>query len=297
MADSIRVSNLSKEYSEGNKVLNGLSFIIQKGALAGVVGANGSGKTTLFKVLSGLIRDYEGEYEIVGQIKNMTPKGIVSYLPEVRGLDTRAYVLNHLTELLMYKGIKRKIAEKSISDWLRRFEIEELKYRKISSLSKGNQQKLQIILSLASESEIIILDEPFSGLDITTVDSVMDVLLEENRQGRTVLFSSHDFFDKYYSCDYFLMLKSGKLIQNGKTEDIFGSKPKILELKNKTAREEDLIRIAGKNNVARNDDEYEIKVCNEEMARQIFDSLADKYSEKFNLRKQSLSELFREIYG
>ncbi len=297
MADSIRVNNLSKEYLNGNKALDGISFVIEKGSLAGVIGANGAGKTTLFKVLSGLIGDYEGEYEIVGQTKEKLPKETISYLPEVRGLDTRAYVLNHLSELLMYKGLKRKNAEKSIIKWLGRFEIEEFKYRKISSLSKGNQQKLQIILSLASESEVIILDEPFSGLDITTVDSVMDILLEENRQGRTILFSSHDFFDKYYSCSCFLMIKSGKLVESGKTDDIFGNRPKILELKNTTAREEMLIGIAGEKNVSKQGDEYMIRVSDEEMARRIFDTLADKYSEKFYLRTQSLSEMYREIYG
>lgn len=281
----IDIVNLSKSYPACSKALDGISLKVEDGSIVGVIGANGSGKTTLFKIICGLITDYEGKCDVFGEKSDITKMPQISYLSEVRGLDTRGYVLEHLTDLLMYKGYSHHFSKESIRYWLKEFNMEECRYQKIGLLSKGNQQKLQVILSIANNPRLLILDEPFSGLDINTVDFLMDILFRVNQQGCTILFSSHDLYNNFSYCTQFLILNKGRICEKGTLNEIQQGRPMILEIKNNTIKAEDLQRIAGKENVSKINDEYYIRIKNENMAKDIFNTLEDKFSEKFYLRK------------
>lgn len=291
----ISMVHVSKEYVEGIKALDDVSFMVEKGEITAVLGKNGAGKSTIFKILCGLIDEYEGESKIFGERSSIAFSNKISYMPETRGMDTRRYVLEHLIELVMYKGMTKKEAEAEVLKWLKEFSLEDRKYQRICSLSKGNQQKLQLITAIASKPEILILDEPFSGLDLITMDYFWTILLKLRDEGCTIIFSSHDLNDNLLNCDKFIFIDKGVLKKSGSLEKIQNEFPMILELKNSTAKMESLTKIAGKENVEHFNEEYYIRLQDEADARRIFGELEDKYSEKFYLRKMSIAEIFREI--
>lgn len=291
----IEVRNVSKTYQNSVKALKQIDFKINTGEITGIIGRNGAGKSTLFKIICGLITEYEGESIIFGQKSSISLSHRISYLPEVRGLDSRMYVMEHLIELVMYKGIRKKEAQASLEKWLKEFNLYDNRYRKISALSKGNQQRLQLIASIATNPEILILDEPFSGLDLITIDYFWSILLQLRDQGCTIMFSTHDLNDNLLNCNQLLFLNEGILKESGPLIEIQNHFDLILELKNKTAEEEVLKRIAGADNTLKQGDEFYIRMTDDSVAHRIFDNLEDKFCEKFYIRKMNIPEIFREI--
>lgn len=291
----IRLKNITKEYENNIKALSNVSFRLEKGTITGVIGRNGAGKSTLFKIIAGVIEDYSGVCSVDGLKSSLELSYKISYLPEVRGLDGRMQVIEHLTDMVCYKGIKRKEAEKNVLYWLGVFELEEMKYKKINTLSKGNQQKLQFILSLASNPEILILDEPFSGLDPITSDLFWDIILRLKKEGKTIIFSTHNLSDKVELCDNYLFLLNGYLAESGSLKDIKSRYNMILELKNNQINCKKLKSIEGVSNVKEKGDTYYISIENKKIAEKIFNNLEFKYSSKFYLRELTIQELFREI--
>lgn len=278
----IKFKHVDKTYKSGAHALVDISFEIPRGQIVGVIGRNGAGKSTMFKIICGIIDDYEGVSEVFNKRSSIEYSDRISYLPEVRGIDGRKYVLKHLVEILMYKGISKADAEESILYWLEHFGIEKYKNYRISSLSKGNQQKLQIILSIANDPEILILDEPFSGLDLITADSLWKTMIQLRDSGCTIMFSTHDLNDNLNHCDRFLIIDKGRLYEDGSLDEIQSRYDKILEIKNKSFRD-------GKT--------YNIYLRDEREAREIFKSLPIKYSEKFQIRDMTIAEIFRRIAG
>jgi len=293
----IKFNNVSKTYKNSVKALSNVGFEVKKGEIVGVIGRNGAGKSTMFKIMCGLIEDYEGESFVSGKKSSIDLAETISYLPEVRGIDQRKYIQDHLIDLVMYKGISKKNAQKEVEKWLKEFGLYERRYSKISSLSKGNQQRIQLIAALASKPELLILDEPFSGLDLITVDFFWKILLRLRDEGCTIIFSTHDLNDDLLYCDKFLFIDHGCMKQFGTLDEIQNNFPFVLELDNASANEEHIRKIAGNENVTRRRNEYYIKLKEKSMSRRIFDDLAEPYSEKFYLRKMNISEIFRELSG
>ena len=293
----IEVNGISKIYPKEIMALNNISFNIEQGSIAGIIGRNGAGKSTLFKILCGLLTDYEGDSKIFGQKSSISLSHRISYLPEVRGLDSRMYVLDQLIELVMYKGFSRKQAKEAVERWLRIFSLYERRFGKISSLSKGNQQKIQMIAAVAANPEILILDEPFSGLDLITIDYFWDIMLKLREQGCTILFSTHDLNDNLHYCNQLLFLHEGILRQNGPLAELQNRFDLVLELQNALVRQERLEQLAGRRNVKFKNGTYEIRLTDKSVAHAIFDDLEEKYCEKFYVRKMSIPEIFREISG
>ncbi len=293
----IKFNNVSKTYKNSVKALSNVGFEVKKGEIVGVIGRNGAGKSTMFKIMCGLIEDYEGESFVSGKKSSIDLAETISYLPEVRGIDQRKYILDHLIDLVMYKGISKKDAKKEVEKWLKEFGLYERRYSKISSLSKGNQQRIQLIAALASNPKLLILDEPFSGLDLITVDFFWKILLRLRDEGCTIIFSTHDLNDDLLYCDKFLFIDHGCMKQFGTLDEIQNHFPFVLELDNASANEEHIRKIAGNENVTRKRNEYYIKLKEKSMSRRIFDDLTEPYSEKFYLRKMNISEIFRELSG
>lgn len=277
--------------------MKNINLTIERGDFVGVLGRNGAGKSTLFKVITGIVTDYSGSSMVFGKNSTIQLAECISYLPEVRGLDQKAYILEHLTDLLRYKGYSKKEATKRILEWLDRFGLAKYKYQKVSTLSKGNQQKLQLIVALANNPEILILDEPFSGLDLMTIDSIWKVLKEQKKRKCTIVFSTHEINDNILDCNKFLFMKNGEIIEYGEYENIAKNYDMVLEIKNSSLDVEKVKQVIQSDQIIKRNGEYLISVKNKFMARQIFDTLEEKYCEKFWIREKTISELFREING
>lgn len=293
----IKVCNLTKEYKDGKiKALNSVSLNIKKGELVAVIGRNGAGKSTLFKIICGIITKYSGTCLINDTITNINLSKKISYLPEVRGLDGRMIAINHLIDLICYKGIARKEALESVKYWLNEFDISEFAEKKIDSLSKGNQQKLQFISAIASNPEILILDEPFSGLDAIIIDDFWRVINKLKENGVTIILSSHILNDKLIACDKFLFLRKGNVEEFGGLSEIQEKYNKVLEISSKEIDIEETIKdIIRKENIYMVGNTYYIDIFDEEEARNIYKKLSGKFLEKFYLRKISIYELFKKI--
>ncbi|MFT4143478.1 MAG: ATP-binding cassette domain-containing protein [Mobilitalea sp.] len=291
----IVANNISKNYAPDFMALKDVSFTIKDSTIAGVIGRNGAGKSTLFKIMAGVISNYSGVCTINENAVSLDYSEKVSYLPETRGLDGRSQVLEHLTDMVRYKGIKKKAAEAYVKDWLSKFNLESAKYKRIDTLSKGNQQKLQFIIAVASKPEILILDEPFSGLDPITSDLFWVHLEELKNNGCTVIFSTHNLSDKMRKCDQFLFIKQGKLVENGSLETIQKKYDFILELKNESFSPELVKDLVASSNILRNQNTYVIRISTVETAKEIQSRLQDSFSEYFHIRNMTLDELFREI--
>lgn len=289
----VQLKNISKVYDK-NVALKNINIEITTGSILGVIGRNGAGKSTLFKIISGIMDEYEGEV-LFNSIKGtnvMSPD--ISYLPELRGLDCRQYAMEHIVDLICYKGFKRKEVVKNVEHWLEVFGMEEKKNQKISSLSKGNQQKLQFISAVASNPKLLILDEPFSGLDSIAMDQFWKIMIELRESGTTIIFSTHNLNDNLSLCDEFLFIVEGKVVEYGKLNEIQQRYPIILEMESHEVEEKQLLQIVDSENVRKTGEySYHIQLESAASVKNIFETLNRPFCEKFYVRKMKVTELFR----
>ena len=185
----LRIEELKKSFGE-KEVLRGFSFTAKSGEAFGLLGRNGAGKTTTIRILMGVFPADSGRVLVDGEPIDYDRIGI-GYLPEERGLYPKKKIIDQLTYFAMLKGMAKSDAVKSVDKWLERLEMTEYRNKKLETLSKGNQQKIQLITALAHDPDIVILDEPFSGLDPVNAGLLKDVVREEIARGKIVLFSSH----------------------------------------------------------------------------------------------------------
>ena len=214
----LELKNIEKSFGE-KKVLTGVSFKAEGGKAFGLLGRNGAGKTTSIRILMDVFPANSGEVLIDGQPIDYNKVGI-GYLPEERGLYPKKVIIDQLTYFAELKGMSRKDAVKSIDYWLKRFGMTEYRNKKLETLSKGNQQKIQLITALAHDPDIVILDEPFSGLDPVNAMLLKDVVKEQIAKGKIVLFSSHQMSYIEEFCDSIAILNNGVVALHGDLHDI-----------------------------------------------------------------------------
>ena len=214
----LELKNIEKSFGE-KKVLTGVSFKAEGGKAFGLLGRNGAGKTTSIRILMDVFPANSGEVLIDGQPIDYNKIGI-GYLPEERGLYPKKIIIDQLTYFAELKGMSRKEAVKSIDYWLQRLGMTEYRNKKLETLSKGNQQKIQLITALAHDPDIIILDEPFSGLDPVNAMLLKDVVKEQIAKGKIVLFSSHQMSYIEEFCDSIAILNNGVVALHGDLHDI-----------------------------------------------------------------------------
>ena len=214
----LELKNIEKSFGE-KKVLTGVSFKAEGGKAFGLLGRNGAGKTTSIRILMDVFPANSGEVLIDGQPIDYSKIGI-GYLPEERGLYPKKIIIDQLTYFAELKGMSRKEAVKSIDYWLGRLGMTEYRNKKLETLSKGNQQKIQLITALAHDPDIIILDEPFSGLDPVNAMLLKDVVKEQISKGKIVLFSSHQMSYIEEFCDSIAILNNGVVALHGDLHDI-----------------------------------------------------------------------------
>ena len=214
----LELKNIEKSFGD-KKVLTGVSFKAKGGKAFGLLGRNGAGKTTSIRILMDVFPANSGEVLIDGQPIDYNKIGI-GYLPEERGLYPKKIIIDQLTYFAELKGMSRKAAVQSIDYWLERLGMTEYRSKRLDTLSKGNQQKIQLITALAHDPDIVILDEPFSGLDPVNAMLLKDVVKEQIAKGKIVLFSSHQMSYIEEFCDSIAILNNGVVALHGDLHDI-----------------------------------------------------------------------------
>lgn len=214
----LSVNNITKSFGE-KQVLKGISFSAESGKAVGILGRNGAGKTTLIRIIMDVFGADSGEVLLDGNPISKQ-KIRIGYLPEERGLYPKHKIMEQLIYFASLQGIDKKSAIDNANALFKRLEIEEYKNRRLDTLSKGNQQKVQLIATLITNPDIIILDEPFSGLDPVNASLLKDLVKDLIKDGKLVLFSSHQMNYIEEFCNEILILNGGKIVLGGSIKDI-----------------------------------------------------------------------------
>jgi ABC-2 type transport system ATP-binding protein len=216
---AIAIRNVVKRFS-GITAVSGLDLTVPRGSLYGFIGPNGSGKTTTLRMIMQILLPDSGEIEVLGERGTRSARDRVSYLPEERGLYKRMSVRRLLRYYGSIKGARQPDLDRSIDWWLERMELSGWIDNRINDLSKGMAQKVQFIASVINQPELLILDEPFTGLDPLNVDVLKDSVLELKKAGTTIVFSTHDMLVAERMCDRILMIFKGRKVLDGTLDEI-----------------------------------------------------------------------------
>jgi ABC-2 type transport system ATP-binding protein len=216
---TIEVSHITKKFNHICAVDN-ISFSVDKGEIFGLLGPNGAGKTTSIRILLDIFKPDSGEVRILGGKMTEAKKNQIGYLPEERGLYQDIQLERCLTYLATLKGLSPSTTHDKVLEYLKRFDLYDVRYKKVKELSKGMQQKAQLIITLIHEPEVIIIDEPFSSLDPVNTQMVKDLLLEERNQGKLILMSTHQMHQVEELCDRIILIDHGKTLLYGSLDDI-----------------------------------------------------------------------------
>ena len=220
----LELKNIEKSFGE-KQVLTGVSLRAEGGKAFGLLGRNGAGKTTTIRILMNVFPANAGEVYVDGKPIDYQ-KTQIGYLPEERGLYPKKTIIEQLVYFAELKGMRHKDAVKSVDYWLQRLGMAEYRSKRLDTLSKGNQQKIQLITALAHDPHIVILDEPFSGLDPVNAMLLKDVVKEQIAKGKIVLFSSHQMSYIEEFCDSIAILNNGKIVLSGDLYDIKRNYPR-----------------------------------------------------------------------
>lgn len=234
----LEVKDLTKSFGEA-EVLHGISFDLESGSALGLLGRNGAGKTTTIRILMDVFKANSGTILMDG--KPFSPKEYqIGYLPEERGLYPKKTVTEQLVYLAMLRGMSAKQAKENTKKWLTRMGVLEYENRKLETLSKGNQQKVQLAQTLICDPDIVILDEPFSGLDPVNAQILKDVIQEQIQAGKLVIFSSHQMSYVEEFCDKIVILNHGDVVLAGDLKEIkreFGQDRLVISALGETLQE------------------------------------------------------------
>ena len=214
----LEVKNLYKSFRE-TEVLHGISFHVEKGKALGLLGKNGAGKTTTIRIIMNLFEANKGEILVDGEKFNPR-KHQIGYLPEERGLYPKQKVLDQLIYLGQLRGLDRKTAKQNTLYWLERLEVDQYKHKKLETLSKGNQQKVQLAETFLCDPDIIILDEPFSGLDPLNSQLLRDIILDLIASDKLLIFSSHQMNYVEEFCEEIALIDEGNIVLTGNLNTI-----------------------------------------------------------------------------
>lgn len=285
----IEIKNLSKNFGD-LKALDDVTFEVKKGELFGVIGQNGAGKSTLFRSMMNFYDRFDGRILYEGEKMSKVPLEKIGFLPEERSLSPKKTIREEIKYFARLNQMKN-LDDQTLESYFDRFEIKGTLDDKIKSLSKGNQQKVQLLASLIYKPEFLILDEPFSGLDPYNANLLMGIIKEINAEGTTILFSSHNMENVEYLCDRLIMLKNGKIVLNGSPAEIRNSYEKDLV---RVRTEADLAEIFLGFDIKKDGNLWTIRLEDENQGKEIFDKLVEKlgFISMFSQEPPSLNEIF-----
>ena len=295
----LELKNVTKYYGDF-KAVDNLSFKVKDGEIFGLLGVNGAGKTTTFRMIINLIDKNEGTILLDGKPIDYSITDKIGFLTEERSLLLKLTVLEQAIFYGTLKGLDKKTIEKRLDVLLERFHISEYKNRKIKELSKGNQQKVQFITAILHEPKLLILDEPFSGLDPINVEEFMKMINELKDKGTSIIFSSHRMEHVQLFCDELVILVHGKSVLQGNLKDIKKKyRKKNIQLCCKGDVDKlkdidgvlDIIKEAGT-------DTYIIKISDDTVVDKVFEVVKTfKSVTKFNVEEATLNEIFISKVG
>lgn len=293
----IVVENVSKTFID-KKAVDNISFEFNKPGVFALLGTNGAGKTTTIRMILGIIKKDNGKITWNG--KNVDRKSVnFGYLPEERGIYPKSKIVDQLMYFAKLKGMNKKEAEKSVDYWLEKLKMTEYKNVLAEKLSKGNQQKIQFITAVMHDPELIVLDEPFSGLDPVNTNIIRDIIMELVEKGKYIIMSSHQMNSVEEFCEEIVILNKGKTIVKGNLNEIKESYP-VSKIEIDTKEDitgfikDDSLKITkhtGK--------KYIIQFKEEKQADEILKTLIQNNIkiEKYELIRPTLHEIFVEKVG
>lgn len=292
----LKVENISKSYGS-NLAVDNLSFSVKDGEIFGLLGANGAGKTTTFRIIMGLLDADKGNVTLDGKKIDYSVTDKIGFVTEERSLLTKMTV----KEQIIYYGILKGMTEEEILEkldvWLEKFQIQDYKNRKIKELSKGNQQKIQFISAVINNPKLLILDEPFTGLDPINVEMFKQAIYSLQKEGCSIIFSSHQMEHIEMFCEKLIILVKGKVVIEGYLKDIKKeySKKNIHIVGNINPKE--LEKIKGVLEVNKLANEYEVKISDESITESVFKAISKNKISKFVVEEPTLSEIFISKVG
>lgn len=288
----LKVENVTKYYGDF-KAVDNLSFTVQPGEIFGLLGVNGAGKTTTFRMIMGLLDVSSGSITMDGKKIDYSMTDSIGFLTEERSLLTKMTVKEQCLYYGTLKGMTRSDILKRLDELLVKFGIEEYKNKKIKELSKGNQQKIQFITAILNNPKLLILDEPFSGLDPFNVELFKEQIVEMSKKGSMIIFSSHRMEHVELFCKKLVVMLKGKPVLEGYLSDIKEQfRKKNIFIKGDITKEE-LESITGVVSVEPHQDEYEVKIESADIATSVFDVVRKKKNiTKFVVEEPSLNEIF-----
>lgn len=276
-----------------------MSFTVNKGEIMGLIGQNGAGKTTTFRLILDLLVADEGQVTWEGNRLTQKDFDKIGYLPEERGLYPKVTIEDQILYFAQLRGKKKNEIKPLIDEWMEKFNVKGKKTDKVKTLSKGNQQKVQLICTLIHEPELIILDEPFSGLDPVNAELLEDGIREAREKGASIIFSSHNMNNVEELCDSLMMLRNGEQILHGSIQEIreqFGRTKLFLESSLTSA---ELKGFPGVVNVEeRRDGVQVVQLEKTENGKAIFEAVTkDGYIPTFSQQPPTLEEIFKRKVG
>ena len=293
----LKVENVSKHFGEKLAVDN-ISFDINNPGVFGLLGTNGAGKSTTIRMMLGILKKDSGEITWNG--KKVERKNVnFGYLPEERGIYPKSKIYEQLLYFAELKGMKKENASKEIDYWMDKLKVSEYKNMTAEKLSKGNQQKVQFITAILNDPELIVLDEPFSGLDPVNTELLKEVILELVEKGKYIVMSSHQMTSIEEFCSDVVIINKGKTVLKGNLKEIkdaYKANRLIINTKQDITAEVKELNLNIEKNI---DNNYEIKIENEEIAHTLLKNLVNKNIEidKFELKKPTLNDIFIEKVG
>ncbi len=288
----LKVENITKYYGDFLAVDN-LSFTVKQGEIFGLLGVNGAGKTTTFRMIMGLLDPSSGNITLNGKKIGYDVTDEIGFLTEERSLLTKMTVKEQCLFYGTLKGMKQKDILNRLDELLDRFGISKYKEKKIKELSKGNQQKIQFITAILNNPKLLILDEPFSGLDPFNIELFKNEIVEMSKQGSMIIFSSHRMEHVELFCKKLVVMLRGKSVREGYLTDIKEQyRKKNILIKGDISKKE-LEKVDGVLEVIEKADEYEVKIESEEIASKVFETVSKhKKITKFVVEEPSLNEIF-----
>lgn len=291
----LELKNIDKSFGE-KEVLKGVTFTAEGGKAFGLLGRNGAGKTTSIRILMNVFPANSGEVLIDGKPIDYDKIGI-GYLPEERGLYPKKVIIDQLVYFAELKGMSAKDAVKAVDYWLGRLGMTEYRNKKLDTLSKGNQQKIQLVTALAHDPDIVILDEPFSGLDPVNAMLLKDVVKEQIAKGKIVLFSSHQMSYIEEFCDSIAIINAGKVAISGDLHDIKRKYPRD-KLVVSTQAPEKIKADLGDVCTEREDGSLLIRLASPDEKQSMMRRLVEGYDiDEVKVFEPSLNDIFVEYAG
>lgn len=291
------VNQVTKYYDDFCAVDN-LSFEIGSGEIFGLLGLNGAGKTTTFRMILGLLDDYEGEILFDGKKVDYSVTDKIGFLTEERSLLTKLRVIDQIKYYGILQGMSEGEIEGKLDYWLERFKISDYKYKRIKELSKGNQQKIQFISAIIHDPKLLILDEPFSGLDPLNVELFKEVILEFKKKGASIIFSSHRMEHVEMFCEKLLVLVNGKTVLSGYLKDIKANYKKKRIIISGDVLVEELEKVEGVVNISKENEQFVVYVEDDKYINNLFKAVSKfKNISKFMVEDASLNEIFINTVG